>query len=352
MDWEEFLEPLKDCPQDPIHHAEGDVAIHTRMVIEWLEASEKYRALDETSREIVFWACLLHDVAKPECTRTEPDGRISARHHSMRGAILARKILWRRNLPYSTREQICNLIRFHQLPFFLVERDDGKKRAIEVSLSARCDQLALVAEADASGRRCADQQKLLDNIELFRALCEEENCLSRAYEFPSAHARFHYLARGGTDPQYRPYEEFRSEVILMSGLPGAGKDHLIASEFNDWNVVSLDRVRGELEIAPDENQAGVIAHARDEARVHLRRGGRMIWNATNLSRQLRGPLISLFADYGARVRIVYVEAPAEKLFDQNRAREARVPKNVIERMMDRWEVPTLAEAHEVEHRIS
>src|SRR5262249_51435509 len=151
--------------------------IHTRMVIEWLVASPKWRALDEEARSIVFWASLLHDVAKPECTRQEPDGRISARHHSMRGAILARQILWRAQMPFSLREQVCNLIRFHQLPFFLVEKADAQRRAIEVSVSARCDHLALVAEADGSGRRCADQERLLDNIELFRLFCAEQGCL-------------------------------------------------------------------------------------------------------------------------------------------------------------------------------
>jgi predicted kinase len=350
IDWnalQPHLAPLRDCPQDPIHHAEGDVEIHTRMVLEWLVGSPKWRALDEESRAIVFLACLFHDVAKPECTRTEPDGRITARNHSARGGIKARAILWKKETPFGRREAICNLIRFHQLPFFLVDKEDAQRRTLEVSLSARCDLLALVAEADARGRRCADQQKLLDQIDLFRVFCEEQDCIDRPYPFPSAHARFHYL-HGGKDPQYQPHEDFASDVILMSGLPGAGKDHIVQTRFADWPLISLDRVRQDLDIDPDENQAAVIARARDEARQHLRRGGRLVWNATNLSRQLRGPLISLFADYGARVRIVYVEVPEKQLQAQNRERAARVPAKVIERLLRRWEVPTLGEAHDLD----
>ena len=45
--------------------------------------------------------------------------------------------------------------------------------------------------------------------------------------------------------------------------------------------------------------------------------------------------------------MVYVEVPAETLFAQNKAREAAVPAAVIKRMTERWEVPTLVEAHEV-----
>jgi tRNA uridine 5-carbamoylmethylation protein Kti12 len=66
---------------------------------------------------------------------------------------------------------------------------------------------------------------------------------------------------------------------------------------------------------------------------------------------VRGECIRLFADYGARVRIVYVEVPEDDLRRQNRQRSAVVPTRVIERMLDRWEVPDLAEAHEVVHAV-
>ena len=31
--WPEHMAALDKCPQDPVHHAEGDVGIHTRMVV-------------------------------------------------------------------------------------------------------------------------------------------------------------------------------------------------------------------------------------------------------------------------------------------------------------------------------
>jgi predicted kinase len=73
-----------------------------------------------------------------------------------------------------------------------------------------------------------------------------------------------------------------------------------------------------------------------------------VWNATNLSRQLRSQCINLFADYNARVRIVYVEVPEERLLHQNRQRPAPVPLAVLNRLLDRWEMPDRIEAHGVE----
>jgi predicted kinase len=101
-------------------------------------------------------------------------------------------------------------------------------------------------------------------------------------------------------------------------------------------------------VAPTDNQGPVVARAREAARAHLRRRQPFIWNATNVSREMRAHCLSLCAAYNARVRVVYVEASERALFEQNRSREQRVPAAVINRLLARWEVPDLTEAHAVE----
>ncbi len=63
---------------------------------------------------------------------------------------------------------------------------------------------------------------------------------------------------------------------------------------------------------------------------------------------MREHALGLCAAYNARVRIVYVEASEERLFAQNRARDFGVPPVVIHKLLSRWEVPDLTEAHRVE----
>ena len=116
----------------------------------------------------------------------------------------------------------------------------------------------------------------------------------------------------------------------------------------DWRVISLDDIRREMKIAPTENQGVVIQKARERAREFLRKGQNFVWNATNLSRQIRAQCIDLFADYNARVRIVYLEAGEQKLYRQNREREEGVPASVMQKMLARWEVPDVTEAHRVD----
>lgn len=355
VDWDSavaahpWLAALAETPQDPEHHAEGDVLVHTRLALAELAALPGFVALSAAEQTLTFWAVLLHDVCKPHTTRVEDNGRITARGHSRRGAIWVRNFLWERGLPFGEREQIAALIRHHQQPFFLVDKPDAEQRLAALSLELRCDLLALVAEADARGRQARDRQRMIDNVELFRQLADERGCLRSPQTFVSPRARYRWLNVPGAARDYDPHVVQPFTVTLMSGLPGAGKDTWVRSHRAHVPVVSLDDKRRELAIDPDENQGAVLDAARATAREHLRKKQPFVWNATNLSAELRRGLIELFVDYGADVEIVYVESAYEAQRAQNREREARVPENVLARMRDRWELPTPAEAHAVHY---
>lgn len=345
FDWVRALEP---CPQDPIHHAEGNVWIHTRMVLETLAAMPGYRALSPDDQTAVYVACLLHDVAKPMTTKVEEGGRVTAKGHSRAGEMYARRLLWELGAPFALREMVCGLIRYHQIPFYLIERDDAQKVAAEVSLACRADLLALVAEADIRGRICQDLPKILDSIELFRTFCAEEGCYSGPRPFASDHTRVVYFRSEGRHPDVAAFDDTKSEMVMMCGLPGAGKDTFVRDNLGHLPVVSLDDLRAEMEVDPTDNQGAVVQAGKERLREYFRKGEDFVYNATNINRQRRTPIIGLAADYNVRVRIVYCEAPMDRLLAQNRARAGRVPEAVIRRMSERWEVPSLMEAQKVE----
>ena len=343
-----WMRDLKGCPQNPARHAEGDVWAHVHMVCEAMAALTAWRELPEHERQLLFTAALLHDVAKPACTRVEADGSVSSRGHSWRGAVRGRQILWRRGLPFSLREQVTGLVRHHLVPFFLADSENPVRMAIEVSQTIRCDWLGILAESDARGRVCPDPDHLLGQIEQYRARCRELNCFDRPYPFPSDHARFLFFRDQNRPPDAPADEAFKAEVTLMSGLPGAGKDFWIRRNLPGGTVVGLDALRVEMGVAPSDPQGLVLNKARELAREHLRQSHSFVWNATNLSRHVRNECVRLFAELGAKVRIVYVEVPPERLFAQNRMRRRKVPESVIERLLDRWEVPDRTEAHQVD----
>lgn len=93
------------------------------------------------------------------------------------------------------------------------------------------------------------------------------------------------------------------------------------------------------------NQGTVIQAAREQCREHLRVGRDFAFNATNITRQLRGRWIELFADYSARVEIVYVEPPLHTILTQNQRRPEPVPEKVIARLVEKLEPPSITEGH-------
>jgi len=350
------IDELAATMQDAGFHAEGDVWTHTRMAVEALLAGARYAALEPVGRAIVLAAVLLHDVGKPATTRREGE-RLTSRGHSARGDNLVRVGLWRLGVPFGAREHVCALIRSHQVPFFGITRTpaDAERLAIRLSLVTRHDWLVAVADADARGRRCADpadQLRIVEYCALWAEHCHELGVLDRPFGFPDPHTRRVWLesAPGARAAAVPIHDDTSCEVVLMSGLPASGKDTWLRAHAA-LPVVSLDDLRAELDVEPDDAQAHVIAAAREQARSYLRDGTSFAWNATNLSATLRGQLLGLFRGYRARTRIVYCEATAEEQRARNQGRASPVPAAVIKRMLERWTVPDPSEAHAVSYVI-
>lgn len=354
IDWQrlerefDWLRSLADCPQDSRYHAEGNVLIHTKLVCEALVALPAWRALTATERSVLFAAALLHDVAKPAATQIATDGAISAQGHVLQSAKMAQQILWDLQVPLREREAVVALVKYSSLPLWFWDKPNPEKTVIKTSQIIRCDLLSLLATADVLGRYCDDQAQLLQKIDFFAEFCQENQCFDQPRHFPSAHSRFIYFHKDKSYPDYVAYDDTRLEVVMMSGLPGAGKDTWIQENLGDWPVISLDELRKTLRIAPDQDQGAVLNAAKALAKDYMRIGQSFVWNATNITRQLRSLLIRQFSNYQAKIRIVYLEASWEELLKRNRDRTAKVPDKVLSQMKQRLEVPNITEAHAVD----
>ncbi|MCX4240754.1 AAA family ATPase [Paraliomyxa miuraensis] len=342
-----WLEAMRGCPQDPVFHAEGDVLVHTGMVCEAMASLSGFRRGDPRRRLRLWAAALLHDVAKPRCTVVEDDGRVRSPGHSPGGALDARVILWRLGVPPPVREAICGLIRFHQVPYHWASRSDSQRLVIRMSQTTVLRELVWLAEADLRGRVCPDRDERIEDARLLAEYAAELHCLDAPWAFANDHARVEYFRRPDRDPTWAAHDDTRFGVTVMSGLPGSGKSTWVAEHASDGPVIELDAIRRELGVSPRDDQGQVIDLARSRARELLRRAQPFCWDATNLGRTLRKSVVGLCLDYGARVRLVHVEAPASELGARNRNRADPVPEGVLGRMLRRWEPPDPTEAHEV-----
>ena len=299
----EWVREMNVVPQDTCYHAEGSVAEHTRMVLEALQQSSAYQTLSTLEKEIIWTSALLHDVEKRSTSVDEGEGRVSAKGHARKGEYTARTILYRDcPAPFHIREQIASLVRYHGLPVWLMEKPDFVKKLCEASLRVDTSLLKMLADADIRGRICEDKNGLLEAVELFEIFCREQDCWSKPREFATDCARFHYFHAEDSYIDYIPHEQFKCEVTMLSGLPGMGKDYYIQSAGMDMPVVSLDAIRRKYKLSPTDKSANgrVVQMAKEEARTYLRKGQDFVWNATNITRQMRAQLIDLFVDYGAK----------------------------------------------------
>jgi poly(A) polymerase len=85
--------PLKGCEQPADFHPEGDVFVHTRLMLALLPAS--------ASVPLVL-ATLFHDLGKPPTMERDPTGRIRFNRHESVGAQMTEKIM--RRLRFSNEE--------------------------------------------------------------------------------------------------------------------------------------------------------------------------------------------------------------------------------------------------------
>lgn len=344
-----WVKDMKNVPQDKIHHAEGNVAIHTQMVLKELMYLDEYQVLDKIEQEILWAGALLHDVEK-RSTTLEENGRITAKRHAKKGAVTSRKILYKDIVtPFDIREKIVKLVQFHGLPLWAFEKQDPLKTLILTSCEISMKLLYILSKADVLGRICNDQEEYLYRLELFKEWCIEQNCWEQQKSFNSKSHRFLYFSKEDVAFEYEPFEEETFEVILLVGLPGTGKDYYCSKHYKELPMISLDKFREEYKILPSDTKGTgkVVQYAKEASKVYLRKKQSFVFNATNIVRNLRSQWVDLFVMYGAKVKIVYMEVSYQQLLYQNKNREAIVPEKIIERMLTKMEIPTEYEAHSV-----
>jgi tRNA nucleotidyltransferase (CCA-adding enzyme) len=149
------LHALLDCPQEPEWHPEGDVWIHTMMVID--EMHRRIDDLDRPDQVILMLGAVCHDLGKP-ATTAFVDGRIRSLDHEEQGVAPTIILLDRLNVHSiggrDVRHQVLGLVAHHLKPGMLYKRRDEVSDAAFRRLAVKVDLelLARLAKADCLGR--------------------------------------------------------------------------------------------------------------------------------------------------------------------------------------------------------
>lgn len=348
------LNALKNIPQDPAYHGEGDVYAHTEMVCEKLLELDAWSALSKEEQALLFLAAAFHDIGKISCTRQE-DGKWISPKHTMIGEKVFRRTVYRKadqfDLTFDQREAVAKLIRYHGLPVWFWARTKPESDLFKAAESIPLRLLYLLSKADIQGRITSGSEQLQDHVEFFADYAKELGIWESPYTFANPYTRYQYYHKEDLWHMAELYDDTEFDVIMMSGLPLAGKDSWIEQNDMKIPVISLDEIRRKNGIPPAKNTGKVVQIALAQAKTLLRQKKPFIWNATNIIQETRQRLISLFAGYGARVHIVYLEAPYQELLDRNQKRARYIPEPVLENMIHKLELPAPWEGFTVKNTL-
>jgi len=149
------LRALVGCTQEPEWHPEGDVWVHTLLVID--EARKRIDDLPYPQQVALMLGAVCHDLGKP-ATTTFVDGRIRSLEHEEEGVPPATRMLDRLNVHtlqgFDVRYEVLGMVANHLKPGMFANANstvsDGAFRRL--ALKVDLELLARVAKADCEGR--------------------------------------------------------------------------------------------------------------------------------------------------------------------------------------------------------
>jgi tRNA nucleotidyltransferase (CCA-adding enzyme) len=149
------IEALVGCAQEPEWHPEGDVWVHTLMVVD--EARSRIDDLEHPGQVTVMLGALCHDLGKPPTTAVI-DGRIRSMDHEQAGVAPTGRLLDRLNVHsiagFDVRGQVLGIVAHHLKPlaFFKAVPRAGDGAFRRLALKVDLELLARVAQSDCLGR--------------------------------------------------------------------------------------------------------------------------------------------------------------------------------------------------------
>lgn len=135
----------------------------------------------------------------------------------------------------------------------------------------------------------------------------------------------------------------RPSLIILCGIPGVGKTHYAKNYITlQGNTVHLSSDAIRKELYGDENIQGnpgdVFSLMQKRAVEALNNGYNVLYDATNITRKDRSGIIGVCPKF-VKIECHIIWAPIEECIERDSKRERTVGKEVIDRMLKRFQAP-------------
>ncbi len=149
-----MIKDLQSVDQNPKFHPEGNVFIHTMMVVD--EGAKNREKSNE--KRAFMWTLLLHDIGKKPTTQVRK-GRLTSYNHESVGADMTKEFLTYFNEEESFISKVTALVRWHMQSLFVTK--NMKFQNIRSMLEdVDINEIVLVSLSDRLGRGKLDSTEI------------------------------------------------------------------------------------------------------------------------------------------------------------------------------------------------
>lgn len=380
-----LLLKLEETEQDPEWHAEGNVFIHTNMVIDEMYKIFEEKDLSLSDKYILLMSAIFHDIAKPLVSKWKEVlgvNRLTAKGHEYDGmSYLFYKFL-ELDLTESESRQILDLVGYHQMPKLLVVKEGYTQWDYKwLTKTTRGELFYLLELADMRGRETLEYEEQLEYMELFKLYAQEYNCFDqisgldlelrklfvenfketdeKALSYLIGKTKKRLIDKDIKDPlvSYQKYFEHKNNhgtLYLMCGVSGSGKSTAVSNLIKNegvTTVIELDALRANHDIKRN-NRREVDGRVRQEAKEMLKRAlskkESVIFDACNQRKDFRSQICDLAEEYFAKTVLVFIKTPMSQCIKNDQDRSVRtVGSYVIETQVKTFQYPEDIEFNEI-----
>ena len=237
--------------QSSVWHKEGDVWVHTQMVVQKMQEELKNKECSDTFKAIMILSALFHDIGKGETTYFDSqDNEWHSASHDEVGYNMTRKLLKDDDCKF--RECIAYFVKNHMKPLYIPNSYKGIRDAITVSCDTfypdicNIENLILLKKCDCLGS-IVDESKNNDwqnKLSLVAQLAEDLSCKEKPYDnFDNYVAKYEYFNMNIDTYPTTPKQRVKFYVHILFGVTDA---YALYDTLDNYEIVSKENVQERL----------------------------------------------------------------------------------------------------------
>ena len=363
----EHIAALRLTQQNPRYHAEGNVWNHTLMVLEKFHEYIAAHQLSQEDQEVLYWACLLHDIGKPKVTTWMKNRWISWGHEKA-GVPIARDILLQHpEIPLHQRSKILDLVRWHHVPLRWGLK--GRRMDAYQALATRTDLrlLGIFGLLDIQGRISEHQEKIIKLVSTFNtdivpeiednmgsydkiqhqyreASLPTKNLLWDSLESNNIHTISDLLKQDVSSYSYQS-----KSCFITIGVPRSGKTEYLRTHYREYEYLNLSQLEPILPLPQDAPEPPyAFERMKQLISEKLYQSEGLVIDGRNLHPIWRKKLVNFIRSSGTAVKYLFFERTLSEVLEKNQEYDTPLDEKDVRDAYDYLHMPHPWEAHELE----